>query len=74
MEYMAAQMDRHIEACQHWEEERLDAIAWAAYTKAWPEAMAGQPTRSQRMRDAGFTPRPRVLGAGGMIRSEYEDE
>ncbi len=41
MEYMAAQMDRHIEACQHWEEERLGAIAWAAYTKAWPEAMAG---------------------------------
>ena len=43
----------------------LDADAWAAYSKAWPEAMAGQP-RAQRMRDAGYTPRPRMTGSGGL--------
>jgi hypothetical protein len=45
MEYMAAQMDKHI------------------------EAVSGQPVRAplaKRLFDAGFTSRPRVLGAGGL--------
>jgi hypothetical protein len=45
----------------------LDDIAWAAYSKAWPEAMRGPQSRAQRLRDAGYTPRPRVLGAGGLM-------
>jgi len=43
----------------------IEAAAWYAYSKAWPEAMAGQ-SRAQRPRDAGYTPRPRITGAGGL--------
>lgn len=46
---------------------------WAANIARDALAQPAQPKRAERLRAAGYTPRPRVTGAGGLMLDEHDD-